>query len=284
MSIKVMLVDDSPSNVLPAGPAGAALDAGELVYMDASGIWQKAQSVLNTATSRKDAIGVMWKDAQANEVVAPARCVRYRDTSKSFTIGSKVYLSDTAGGLTQTEPTTKVRQVIGFANTATEVFIAVGAGGVGGMDVGGDQNSDSLTLASTLAVGTNASVGGTLGVTGLTTLTGGASIGDGADIAVGTTTGTVFGTAAGEKVGFHGTAGTIQRANASQAVVTATAVTAVLTTASLTTAAHGFATGTQADSIVARVNQLVTDMGNVETLLNELRASLVAKGLIKGSA
>ena len=66
----------------------------------------------------------------------------------------------------------------------------------------------------------------------------------------------------GGKVGFFGTTPVARRENASQAVVG--------TAASITTAAHGFATGTQADAIV--------------TLVNEMRAALVAHGLIKGSA
>lgn len=63
-------------------------------------------------------------------------------------------------------------------------------------------------------------------------------------------------------IGFHGATPTEQRANASQA--------AVSTTAATTTTPWGFATSTQANAIV--------------TLVNEIRASLVEKGLIKGSA
>lgn len=62
--------------------------------------------------------------------------------------------------------------------------------------------------------------------------------------------------------GFYGTTPIAQRAGAAQAAVT--------TTASQTTTPYGFSTSTQADAIV--------------TLVNELRASMVALGLIKGSA
>lgn len=85
--------------------------------------------------------------------------------------------------------------------------------------------------------------------------------------------------------GFFGATPATQPASASQAVVTVSAVTAVGTAAAVTGAAHyGFATSTQADAIVARVNQLVTDVGGLGTLLDELRANLVTLGLIKGSA
>ena len=40
-----------------------------------------------------DAIAVAWKDAQANETMAPVRIARIRDTGASLTIGQKIYLS-----------------------------------------------------------------------------------------------------------------------------------------------------------------------------------------------
>lgn len=64
------------------------------------------------------------------------------------------------------------------------------------------------------------------------------------------------------KHGFYGVAPVAKRAGSAQA--------AVGTAASTTTTAHGFATGTQADALVA--------------LVNEMRAALVALGLIKGEA
>lgn len=96
--------------------------------------------------------------------------------------------------------------------------------------------------------------------------------------------GTALGQSATDKIGFYGATPVDRPAAASQAAATATAVTAVLTTASVTTAAHGFATGTQADAIVARVNQLVTDVGALATGYNAIRAALVSTGLIKGAA
>lgn len=93
--------------------------------------------------------------------------------------------------------------------------------------------------------------------------------------------------------------------------VTTTAITAVATTASTSTSPYGFSS-TQADALVAAVNSIITRLGltyaaanslitqgaaNVTavnslitqgasgvTISNELRAALVALGLIKGSA
>ncbi len=72
--------------------------------------------------------------------------------------------------------------------------------------------------------------------------------------------GQLVGATAAEKLGFHGATPTVQRAKAEQAAVVTTAPT---------TSAYGF-TEAQAASII--------------TLLNELRAALVEKGIIKGAA
>lgn len=86
------------------------------------------------------------------------------------------------------------------------------------------------------------------------------AIGDAKNISFGTTTGSQLGTATTEKWAAHGATPVIQRAGAAQAAV-------VTTGASL--ASFGY-TQAQADSIV--------------TLLNEIRATLVEKGIMKGAA
>lgn len=86
------------------------------------------------------------------------------------------------------------------------------------------------------------------------------------------------------KVALHGATPVAQRAGAAQAAVTATVGAAVVTTAATNTSPFGFATGAQADALVARVNSLRTDVLALTTLCNELRAALVEKGAIKGAA
>jgi UDP-N-acetyl-D-mannosaminuronic acid transferase (WecB/TagA/CpsF family) len=66
----------------------------------------------------------------------------------------------------------------------------------------------------------------------------------------------------GEKVAFLGSTPIVQRVGAAQA--------AVATTGSTTSTPYGFTSAAQADALV--------------TLVNELRAALVAFGLIKGAA
>lgn len=85
---------------------------------------------------------------------------------------------------------------------------------------------------------------------------------DGRNMQTGTTTGTKIATGTTQKLGFYNTTPIVQRSGAAQA--------AVGTTGSTQTTPFGYTTAAQADAIV--------------TLVNELRAALVAIGIIKGSA
>ncbi len=111
---------------------------------------------------------------------------------------------------------------------------------------GGGASGTSITSASTVA---------TFAYNSLT-------LDDPYDFIFGTTTGTKLGTDTGQKIAFHGSTPVIQRAGAAQA--------AVATTAATNTTPFGYTTAAQADAIV--------------TLVNEIRAALVQKGIIKGSA
>lgn len=85
------------------------------------------------------------------------------------------------------------------------------------------------------------------------------TLAEGANLATGTATGSQIATSASQKLGFYGTTPIVQRTSASQAAVVTTPAALV---------SYGY-TQSQADGIV--------------TLLNEIRAALVAVGLIKGS-
>jgi len=85
---------------------------------------------------------------------------------------------------------------------------------------------------------------------------------DPANLVLGVVTGTQIGTAVEQKVALHGAVAVVQRAGIAQ--------TAVIGTASTAVAPFGFATAAQADALV--------------TLVNELRAALVEKGIVKGAA
>lgn len=112
------------SNVLPGALAGVALAVGELVYRDSSGVWQLADQVADESGSRKDAEGVMVQTAIQYQRVSPVRIAKIRGYTGQ-TIGAKMYLSDTAGGVTETEPTTNIRQIVGIACSATEIAFEI---------------------------------------------------------------------------------------------------------------------------------------------------------------
>jgi hypothetical protein len=90
------------------------------------------------------------------------------------------------------------------------------------------------------------------------------TIADAKNVVLGTGTGTQIGTAVGQKIAFHGSAAVAQRAGAAQAAVSLDADV------------------TGADTVdKAAVD---ANFAAIQTLLNELRAALVEKGLIKGAA
>lgn len=81
------------------------------------------------------------------------------------------------------------------------------------------------------------------------------------DLVTDTTTGTKVGTGTTQKLAFHNSTPVVQRSGASQAAVATTAATNI--------APYGYTTAAQADAII--------------TLLNEIRATLVEKGLMAGA-
>jgi hypothetical protein len=105
------------------------------------------------------------------------------------------------------------------------------------------------------------------------TLTDTLTFSDAVNIAFNTTTGTKHGTATTQKQSFWNATPIVQPVSANQAAVTTT----VATTAATNVAPYGYTTAAQADD-------LITEVGQLKTLVNQLRSDLVAIGLIKGSA
>lgn len=95
--------------------------------------------------------------------------------------------------------------------------------------------------------------------------------------------GASLGGATTDKVSLYGVTPIAQRSSSAQAAVATTAITAPATTGSTSTTPYGY-TSTQADAITVAVSSLVTRVAAQTTLVNELRAALVALGAIKGSA
>lgn len=163
---------------------------------------------------------------------------------------------------TQASPT----QVLSGEAVGQLTFVGYGTGGWGG-SAGAQIRATALENLASTAQGMSleirtAPIGSTTAATRATFDAAGLTMADAHDILFGATTGTKVGTATTQKLAFHGATPVAQRAGAAQ--------TAVGTTAATQTTPWGFASQAQADGII--------------TLLNELRAAMVEKGIIKGSA
>jgi hypothetical protein len=148
--------------------------------------------------------------------------------------------------------TPNIRTSIGGADNTYGLTVFNGETGVGGIKV------RALTGTSVPLLDLQTNAVSQLSVSAAGTLT----LIDAANIVLGTTTGTMIGTATTQKLAFHNSAPVIQRAGVDQA--------AVATTAPTQTTPFGYTTSAQATAIF--------------TLLNEIRATLVEKGLMKGAA
>lgn len=121
---------------------------------------------------------------------------------------------------------------------------------------------------------------------------------DGVNLALGSTTGTKFGTATTQKLAFWNTTPVVQPAAAGQAAAAAqgqasltdsTGGTASTTLAAITAgAAYAQADMTAVKnalaSIAAQLALIRTDVANIKTLQNASRTAMVDTGLMKGSA
>ncbi len=102
--------------------AGVALIAGDLLYFDGTN-YLKADADDNT----KFAEGIACNNAASGAKVAICQTCVLEDTDAPFTQGDTHYLSATAGENTATRPTGAVNlaQVVGFAQSATDLYMAI---------------------------------------------------------------------------------------------------------------------------------------------------------------
>ena len=214
---------------------------------------EKADSVSPTFTPTNAATVVLTVQGAASQT---ADLLRLQDSTPSAVLRvdelGRVGVAGDAPG-----------QTVGGQAT---VLSATGYSNLGGFRVnGGDANFPIyLTGSGTFRLGSDS--GDLVLAPGLgdvlTVSTTAVTIADAINVVLGSTTGTKIGTAISQKFAFHDAAPVIQRAGAAQAAVAATGATNV--------GPYGYSTLAQADAIV--------------TLVNEIRATLVEKGLMKGAA
>lgn len=109
-----------------AGVAGAALAFGDLVYFQASDSrWELVDANLSAGYDKKLGICVLAAaaDGDATKIMLIGK-IRADAKFPTLTIGSPVYMSETAGAIVVAQPTTAdvCIRVIGYGNTADELF------------------------------------------------------------------------------------------------------------------------------------------------------------------
>lgn len=113
--------------VITGRNAGATIAQWDAVYLDASGTWQLADANgTGTFPARGLAVAAY---ANTNPAIVLFNGVARNDTW-AWTIGGDVFLSTTAGGLTQTAPSASGDKIqkIGWAPTADSIMVSIGSG------------------------------------------------------------------------------------------------------------------------------------------------------------
>lgn len=111
------------TNSFNSGYSSSAI--GDLVYLDSSATWQKCDA--NTTALYNGMLGIALAVAASGAallVALPGSMVYAATAFPTFTVGGVVYMSETAGAVTQTAPTTTdaATRVIGWAMHADKMY------------------------------------------------------------------------------------------------------------------------------------------------------------------
>jgi hypothetical protein len=119
--------DGTYSGILQAGTAGATLAFGDICYFSVTDSrWELADAT--DATTAGSVMLGMCVQAAASDGSATTMLlwgkIRADTAFPSFTVGAPVYISETAGDLTETQPSTTdaVIRVVGFSQTADAIW------------------------------------------------------------------------------------------------------------------------------------------------------------------
>jgi hypothetical protein len=119
--------DTYQGQVVTGRNAGATIAQWDAVYLDSSGTWQLADANgTNTFPCRGLAVAA-YSSGNAATVLDNGVA---RNDAWAWTVGGDVFLSETAGGLTQTAPSASGSRVqkIGYALTADSIRVNIGSG------------------------------------------------------------------------------------------------------------------------------------------------------------
>ena len=122
----VLSVDEKWSGIVIAVTLGSTVAQGEICFLAADGKWDKNDGILDgTDTGFSKQLGiclVAGNDTNASEMLIYGK-VRSAGFP-AFTVGSPVYLDDTAGDLVVAQPSTTnfAIRIVGYAITAEDLF------------------------------------------------------------------------------------------------------------------------------------------------------------------
>jgi hypothetical protein len=118
--------DEKWSGIVIAGTAGATLAVGDVCYLASSGKWLLNDGILDgTDTGFSKQLGICVLAGNDTEPTEMLVYGKVRSAAfPAFTVGSPVYLSDTAGDLVVTQPSTAnfAIRIVGYAITAEDLF------------------------------------------------------------------------------------------------------------------------------------------------------------------
>lgn len=118
--------DGDYQGTLQLGTAGEALSFGHLVYLDEfTGYWKKAGALVTTGRDRRLAMCVLAATGSGKSIkVLTFGNIRADSLFPTFGIGKPVFMSETAGLISSSKPTTAgaYHRVIGYADTADQLY------------------------------------------------------------------------------------------------------------------------------------------------------------------
>ena len=119
--------DTYQGQVITGRNAGATIAQWEAVYLDSAGTWQLADADGSGTFPCRGLAVAAYTNGNAATVIDNGVV---RNDAWAWTVGGDIYLSTTAGGLTQTAPSTSGNRVqkIGYALSADSIRINIGTG------------------------------------------------------------------------------------------------------------------------------------------------------------
>jgi hypothetical protein len=122
----VLSGDEKWSGIVITGTAGSAMTSGEVIFLASDGKWDKVDGILDgTDTGFSKELGITLTTANDTDPIEILKMGKVRSAKfPALTVGSPVYLSDTAGELVVAQPSTNnfCIRVVGFAITAEDLY------------------------------------------------------------------------------------------------------------------------------------------------------------------